>query len=78
VVLAALGHAYWRFGNAHFFPRRITQIPSELLGARARGLDSERCRGEDPAPLPDAREHIALAMRRELTAYFEALYAQGL
>jgi cytochrome b involved in lipid metabolism len=30
VVLSALGHAYWRFGAARFFPRRITEIGNAL------------------------------------------------
>jgi cytochrome b involved in lipid metabolism len=30
VILSALGHAYWRCGPSRFFPRRITQVSSEL------------------------------------------------
>jgi hypothetical protein len=36
VILSALGHAYWRCGPSRFFPRRITQVSSELpLGIAA-------------------------------------------
>jgi cytochrome b involved in lipid metabolism len=35
VVLSALAHAYWRFGSEHFFPQRITEIPSELPASLA-------------------------------------------
>lgn len=36
VVLSALAHAYWRFGADRFFPRRITQVPSDLPDSIAR------------------------------------------
>jgi cytochrome b involved in lipid metabolism len=30
VVLAALAHGCWRFGASRFFPRRITEVPTQL------------------------------------------------